>query len=186
MAKDFEREENCLIAQINADDKTNFEVAQNYGVASFPTLKYFNEGSTYEGRPQTYEGPRTIEGFRKFMNEKCQTDRTEGGKLGDKAGIIEEYEEIVKNFMKSKSNEDRFNVATNAEKEIKSDKGQVYLRVMSKVILEGSGYLEKESKRLTKVLDNDNVNEYKKDNFKAKLNVIGLFKSFKSIQHNEL
>ena len=68
------------MANIDADDKKNKDLAQKYGVAGFPTIKFFAKGSS---EPEAYEGGRTEADFVKFLNEKCGTHRAVGGGLTD-------------------------------------------------------------------------------------------------------
>ncbi len=44
VARAFAAESNCVVAQMDADDAQNKPIAQEYGVTSFPTIKFFPKG----------------------------------------------------------------------------------------------------------------------------------------------
>jgi thiol-disulfide isomerase/thioredoxin len=73
----------CIVANIDADAEPNRPLAQQYGVQSFPTIKFFPKG----GDPIEYEGGRQEADFVRFLNEKCGTHRAVGGGLNDEVGV---------------------------------------------------------------------------------------------------
>lgn len=56
----FGSEPDVVVAQVNADDMSNKEVAQRYEVRSFPTIKFFPKGSK---EPIAYSSGRSEEQF---------------------------------------------------------------------------------------------------------------------------
>lgn len=75
----------CVVANINADDKKNTHISQNYGVTGFPTFKFFSKDKK---EPEDYEGERTEAGIVAYLNEKCGTNRAVGGGLNDQVCSI--------------------------------------------------------------------------------------------------
>jgi len=92
---------------MDANAAQNREVATEYSVTSYPTLKFFPRKdspfatepleldisgqqlySKYNKHPIVYEKPRTEEGFTNFLNEHCGTFRAVGGGLNEKAGRL--------------------------------------------------------------------------------------------------
>jgi len=78
----FEPESDCIVANLDADDKRNAEIARKYDIKSFPTIKFFSKDNK-EGIP--YEGGRSEADFVAYLNEKCGTKRAVGGGLNDEA-----------------------------------------------------------------------------------------------------
>lgn len=160
VAQDFSGDDDCVVAQMDADDDANKPFAQRYGVSSYPTLMFFPKGD--KSNPQPYNGGRGEEDFIKFLNEKCQTWRVKGGMLSELAGrmptldgfaarwytsaadakntIYEEFIEYV-NTMKASPKSDKK----------KNEVAEYYMRVLDKAN-QSAGYIEKETKRLTTIL----------------------------------
>ena len=69
------------MANVDADAEANRPLALKYGIQSFPTIKFFQKGSS---EPEDYTGERTEQAFVDFLNEKCGTQRAVGGGLNEK------------------------------------------------------------------------------------------------------
>lgn len=160
VAQDFSGDDDCVVAQMDADDEANKPIAQRYGVSSYPTLMFFPKGD--KSNPQPYNGGRGEEDFLKFLNEKCQTWRTQGGVLSDLAGrmptldgfaarwytspadkrntVYGEFVEYVKTMKASPKSDKK-----------KNEVAEYYMRVLEKAN-QSADYIEKESKRLTSML----------------------------------
>ena len=68
----------------------------SHGVSGYPTIKYFARGS--KSAPEDYEGSRSLDSFVEFINERAGTQRKSDGTLGEKAGLVAEFDEIVAKF----------------------------------------------------------------------------------------
>ena len=75
----------CVVANLNADDKKNSHIGQNYGVTGFPTFKFFSKNSK---EPEDFDGERTEAGIVAYLNEKCGTNRAVGGGLNDQVSSV--------------------------------------------------------------------------------------------------
>ncbi|KAJ7104149.1 protein disulfide isomerase [Mycena belliarum] len=192
VAHTFKPESNCIVANVDGDDKKNQALAQKYGVSSFPTIKFFPKGST---EPEAYEGGRTEKDFVDFLNEKCGTHRAVGGGLSDQvssarlsagdglnrrgvfqAGRLPEFDALASKFFVATGNardllfKDAAALAASA--------GAVsshYLRVMEKLVNGTEGYLEKETKRLESILKKRSLAPAKLDEIKIKFNILRAF-----------
>ena len=71
-----------MIADFNADAQQNKPIASEYGVSSYPTVKFFPKGDNKT--PIAYDKPRTEVDFTSFLNEHCGTYRAPGGGLNDR------------------------------------------------------------------------------------------------------
>ena len=160
VAQDFSGDDDCVVAQMDADNEANKAVAQRYGVSSYPTLMFFPKGD--KSNPQPYTGGRDEEAFIKFLNEKCQTWRTKGGVLSDLAGRMPTLDGFAARWYTSPADQkssiynDFIEYISTMKASPKSDKkknevADYYLRVLDKAN-QSAGYIEKETKRLTSIL----------------------------------
>ena len=72
------------MANIDADDAKNKDIARKYDVSSYPTLRFFSMDNK-DGIP--YEGGRSEVDFINYLNEKCGTQRKIGGGLNDRVSM---------------------------------------------------------------------------------------------------
>lgn len=160
VARDFSGDDDCVVAQMDADNETNKPIAQKYGVSSYPTLMFFPKGD--KSNPQPYTGGRDEEAFIKFLNEKCQTWRTPGGVLSDLAGRMPTLDGFAARWYTSPADQrssiynDFVEYVTTMKASPKSDKkknevADIYMRILNKAT-DSAEYIEKETKRLTSIL----------------------------------
>lgn len=177
VARDFKPESNCIVANIDADAALNKELAGRYGVASYPTIKFFPRGGK---EVEDYEGARTEEAFVNFLNEKCGTNRAVGGGLNDQAGRLAELDAIAPKFL----------AAVGTARDVAYKEGialseglgsaaQYYVRVMERIVKDSEAYVDKESKRLASILNKRTLASAKLDEIKIKLNILKAFVSQK-------
>lgn len=175
VAKDFKPESNCIVANIDADAALNKELAGRYGVASYPTIKFFPRGGK---EVEDYEGARAEEAFVNFLNEKCGTNRAVGGGLNDQAGRLAELDAIAQKFL----------TAVGTARDVAYKEGialseglgsaaQYYVRVMERIVKDSETYIDKESKRLASILNKRMLASAKLDEIKIKLNILKAFVS---------
>ncbi|KAJ7274383.1 protein disulfide isomerase [Mycena haematopus] len=173
VAHTFKPESDCIVANIDADDKKNKALAERYGVGSFPTLKFFPKGTT---EPEKYEGGRDEADFVNFLNERCGTHRAVGGGLSDKAGRLAEFDALASKFFVAAADvratllQDAIALAETAGVVSKH-----YVRVMEKLYNGTEGYLEKEAKRLDSILKKRSLAPAKLDEIKIKSNILAAF-----------
>ncbi|KAF8656274.1 hypothetical protein AX16_002710 [Volvariella volvacea WC 439] len=173
VATTFLPESNCVVANLDADDQKNKDLAKKYEIRGFPTIKFFGKDNKEE--PEDYEGGRTEADIVAFLNEKCGTQRAVGGGLNDEAGRIPEFDSLASKF---------FLAAGSARNSIYQEalalsssgaSSKHYLRVMEKVVNGSEAYLAKESKRLASILAKRNLSPEKLDEIKIKANVLSAF-----------
>ncbi|KAG8212998.1 thioredoxin-like protein [Butyriboletus roseoflavus] len=173
VAKDFNSESNCIVANIDADAALNKEIAGRYGVASYPTIKFFPRGGK---DVENYEGGRSEEAFVTFLNERCGTHRAVGGDLNDEAGRLAELDAVAQKFLAAAGNARH---AIHKEAKALSDSLGVasnhYLRVMEKIVTHSEAYIEKESQRLASILSKRSLAPTKLDEIKIKANILNAF-----------
>ncbi|KAK1217264.1 hypothetical protein PQX77_020113 [Marasmius sp. AFHP31] len=166
-------ESDCIVANVDADDKKNSAISQRYGITGFPTIKFFPKGST---EPVNYEGPRSEEAFVNFLNEKCGTHRAVGGGLNDKAGLVPELDTLASKFFVATTDaRDSVYKEALALAETVGAVSKPYLRIMEKVVNSSEEYLKKEAKRLETILKKRNLAPAKLDEMKIKANILRSF-----------
>ncbi|KAI9009131.1 thioredoxin-like protein [Hyaloraphidium curvatum] len=173
VAKDFAREANCVVANLDATAATS--VAEKYGIQGYPTIKFFPAGGAKE--PVSYEGGRSEEDFIKFLNEKCGTHRTVGGGLAETAGKISELDEIAQE-LKSAS-ESAYAELVEKAKKVASDLGskgaQYYVKVMEKIASGKTGHAATELARLEKLIKAGSTDGAKADDISVRANILRSF-----------
>lgn len=177
VAKDFEFDDNCVVAQINAE--ANTKAAETYGIQSFPTIKFFGKGDVNK-TPVDYTGGRKEEDFLTYLNEHCKTFRSVGGKLNEKAGRIEALDAIA-GVWESTPASDRPTLLTKAKDALASaaDKGgEYYIKVMEKMS-DNAEYAKKEIKRLEGIIAKGTVDARRLDSFQIRVNILKAFDKVK-------
>ncbi|KAG6332449.1 hypothetical protein ID866_6641 [Astraeus odoratus] len=173
VARDFKPESNCIVANVDADAALNKELASQYGVSSYPTIKFFPRGGK---EVESYEGPRTEQAFVEFLNRKCGTHRAVGGGLDDKAGRLAELDTLAQRFVAATAGaRDEIYKEAVALSEGVGSASKHYLRVMEKVVNDSEAYIEKESKRLASILSKRTMSAAKLDEIKIKANILRAF-----------
>jgi protein disulfide-isomerase A6 len=134
-------------------------VCTDNDVQGFPTIKLFKEGQVIP-----YEGSRTADGVAEFINTHCGTERASNGLLSDKAGLIEEAKELVKEFIKA---EDKEAVV----EKVKAIKADLYASFMNRVIKNGVEKSKEDLAKMNKILSERKVSFKVLDNIKRRYNV---------------
>ncbi|KAF5367576.1 hypothetical protein D9758_003706 [Tetrapyrgos nigripes] len=173
VALDFEPESNCVVANLDADDKRNADIARKYDIKSFPTIKFF---STDNKEGEDYVGGRSEADFVEFLNEKCGTKRAVGGGLNDEAGRVPELDVLASKFFVATSDaknsvyQEALSLATSF-----GERSKHYLRVMEKIVNGTEDYIEKEVSRLESILSKRTLSSAKLDEMKIKANILRTF-----------
>ncbi|XP_068662430.1 probable protein disulfide-isomerase A6 [Aristolochia californica] len=174
VASVFKNDEDVVIANLDADKYKDF--AEKYGVSGYPTIKFF---SKVNKAGEDYDGGRDLEDFVNFINEQSGVNRDAKGQLTSKAGIVDDLDVLVKEFV-SVSNDDKKAIVSKLEEAVEKlegaavKSGKIYLRVAKKCINEGSEYAKKEIERLERILDKS-ISPSKADEFIIKKNILSTF-----------
>lgn len=186
VANDFSTDDNVLIAKVDADSPQNKEWARSLGVTGYPTIKFWPAGNKeYE----EYQSGRSEEALVKFINEKAGTHRVPGGELDDTAGIIEVLGPLVTKYV---DGEELAKITKEVQKEAESIKdaaqkkyAEYYVRVFDK-LKRIDGYVDKELTRLGGILAKGGLAPSKRDQIKAKTNILRTFVKEKADAKDEL
>ena len=168
-AKAFRRENNISIAEIDITKFRSFYFDMK--IVDLPTFKLFIQNSD----TINYEGHVNAKDIINFINDYCDSNRDVNGYLNDKAGIIDEMDDIIATFLKNPSNE-----LVQKAKAMQIENKQsfnYYIELMENVIQYGNSYLNNEETRLEKILQKyrnlESSNET--DALQIKLNIISVF-----------
>ncbi|KAG6817654.1 hypothetical protein H0H87_005411 [Tephrocybe sp. NHM501043] len=163
----------CIVANVDGDDKKNADLTKKYEVTGFPTIKFFPKGST---EPISYDGGRSEAEFVAFLNKKCGTQRAVGGGLTNQAGRLAEFDVLASKFFTASAGarDAIFKEATLLAASAGAA-SKHYLRVMEKVVNSSEAYIQKESTRLAKILDKKTLAASKLDEIKIKANILSAF-----------
>ncbi|KAG6873925.1 hypothetical protein C0995_008964 [Termitomyces sp. Mi166 len=169
----YEAESDCIVANVDGDDKKNSDLTKKYDVTGFPTIKFFSKD---DKEPITYDLGRTEAAFVDFLNEKCGTHRAVGGGLSDQAGRLPEFDSLASKFFVAGADarDSIFKEASVLAASV-GEASKHYLRVMEKVVNGSDAYVQKEAARLAKILEKKNLSPSKLDEIKIKANILSAF-----------
>ncbi|KAI9149194.1 disulfide-isomerase erp38 [Paramyrothecium foliicola] len=175
LATDFALDDHVVIAKVDAEAPNSKATAQDQGVTSYPTIKWFPAGSK---EALSYEGGRGEADFISWVNEKAGTHRVVGGGLDAVAGTIETLDAIVAKFT---GGADIAEITAEIKKQAANltDKAQqkyseYYVRVFDKISA-NQGYVAKELNRLQGILSKGGLAASKRDEIQTKINVLRKF-----------
>lgn len=178
LAQDYAAEPNVLIAKIDAEAENAKATAQEQGVKSYPTIKFFPKGST---SPEPYEGSRTEEALLDFMNGKAGTYRVAGGKLNELGGTIPSLDSIVSRVTGGETIASLSEELKGAASGLKDKYAEYYVKVADK-FGKNQGYVEKELARLQGLLMKGGLAPEKVDDLTSRSNILRRFKDGDSVQ----
>ncbi len=169
-----------LIAEVGVEDFSPFknkDLAEKYGVErdNFPTLILFINGNT--DKPIKFNDDYTYTNILKFIKKNSQI-------IIQLNHCLPEFDRIVAKFSSKKVSKDKQKkFLKEAKKKFDSltdenDKrwGQVYVKIMEKVIERGIKFIESEEQRVLNILSGK-VTETKRNELQARLNIIQSFYS---------
>ncbi|CAE6454396.1 unnamed protein product [Rhizoctonia solani] len=171
ISKTFKPDSKCIIANYDADNAMNKDIAARYHVRSYPTIKFFPKGSSNK-EAISYDLGRSEADFVKFLNEQCGTQRAVGGGLNELAGRLPSLDTLAQSFY-SADKAVRETIYTEAK--AAGENASYYVRVMEKLTSTGEAWIEKEVKRLEGILGKRSMAQSKLDEIKRKVNVLNSF-----------
>lgn len=178
VAQDFSAEANILIAKVDAEAENAKATAQEHGVKSYPTIKYFPKGST---TPEPYEGSRTEEALLEFMNGKAGAYRMAGGRLNEFGGTVPSLDSIVQRLSGGDTIASLSEELKGAASGLKDKYAQYYVKVADK-LSQNHGYVEKELARLQGLLKKGGLAPEKADDLTSRSNILMRYRNGASVQ----
>ncbi|KAL8305349.1 hypothetical protein RB601_009589 [Gaeumannomyces tritici] len=175
LATTFSLEDDVVIAKVDAEAENSKATAQDEGVQSYPTIKFFPKGSK---EAQPYNGGRTEQDLVKFLNEKTGAQRAVGGGVDATAGTLAAIDAIVVKYTGGTSLSDAAAEAKKAAADLKEEAqikyAEYYLRVFDK-LNKNENFVSKELARLEGILKKGGLAPAKQDELTRKTNVLRKF-----------
>lgn len=171
LANDFSSEPNVLVAKVDAEAENAKATAQDQGVKSYPTIKFFPKGSS---TPIAYEGGRGEADFVTYLNEKAGTYRAVGGGLDAKAGTIDALDTILAKLQTGATAASITADVTAAAKGLKGKYAEYYVKVLGKAGASQT-YAQKELARLEGLLKKGGLAPEKLDDLVSRTNILRKF-----------
>lgn len=172
------------IAKVDAEAPNAKATAQEQGVKSYPTIKFFPKG---QDTPVAYEGGRSEADFIGFLNEKAGTHRAVGGGLDATAGTIDALDAIVGKYIEG-GQSTLASLSKEAQKAAGSlsDKyAQYYVKVMDKLD-KNQKYVNEEIARLQGIVKKGGLAPEKLDDITKRSNILKRFTTAQSEDKSEL
>ena len=171
-AKAFKRENDIGIAEIDISKFRSFYFDMK--IVDLPTFKLFIKNSD----TINYEGHINAKDIVTFINDYCDSYRDVNGFLNERAGIIDEMDDIVTEFMKNQSHE-----MIQKAQLIQIPKNQqfdYYIEIMENILKKGNGFLMNEENKLEEELKQkrNNGSSDETDLIQIKLNILSVFLSY--------
>ena len=170
LAQAFASEKGVLIAKVDCEAPNAKATAQDAGVTSYPTIKYYPKGST-EAVP--YDGSRAEAHLVSFMNEKAGTHRAMGGGLDTIAGTIPSLDELVATL--KTGGVKAYSDLESAAGALQGKYAEYYAKVAKKAEA-NQKYAEKEFTRLQGMLKKGGLAPEKIDDLTSRSNILSKFK----------
>jgi len=188
VAKDLAEIDSVLTAEVGIKDygdKDNSALGEKYGVvkADYPVLFVFTKNKDtgeMEHHRFTDNDDFKADTIKTFIRQKA-------GIYLPLPGCIEEFDNLATRLLTAENAGEKGKVMAEAEKTFlaipaessNKGKGDIYIKIMRKIVKEGNQFAETEMKRVKKVLKEGKIADNKKDAMEKRINVLRSF-----IQHD--
>ncbi|KAI3675980.1 hypothetical protein L1987_85576 [Smallanthus sonchifolius] len=171
LAAAFKKEDDVIIAKLDAQKYKDLE--KKYSVLGYPTLKLFSKNNK---GGEIYGGEFDLDSLVNFINDKCGTGRDRNGQLTSTAGIVENLNKLVKDFLSAGDDDKKQKYSIIEEEAGNLDGplaryGKIYTKIAQSCMAKGAGYAKNELKRLERILSKS-VNPLKAEEFTLKKNIL--------------
>jgi len=167
LATAFANEAGVVIAKVDADEHK--ELASRFEITGFPTLKWFPK---HDKSGLAYDGARDVDSFLLYINNGAKTFRDKHGSLTEKAGRIDNLDEIVAKFADAADKEALIKEAQALADD--SADAKYYIKALSSVAADKE-FASKEKARLEKLIASGSLTGKKKDEFTKRKNILSVF-----------
>jgi protein disulfide-isomerase A6 len=174
LATVYKPDSHVVIAKVDADKHK--ELATKYGVSGYPTLIFFPKTDKAGVK---YEAGRDLKDFVAYLNEKAGTQRTEEGRLSDKAGRLEALDALAKEFAAAAETEHasilaKAEAALAAVEETLKKDASYYVKVMKTAAEKGKDFIKTETQRIARMMTSA-MKDDKLDEFTKRKNILDAF-----------
>lgn len=159
LASIFREEKDMKFGLTDCDKKLDFCLTVN--VEAVPTIRVYTFGDKFD-----FKGTRELPYLLKFVNEKCDKQRTPSGKIDE--SIINPPFKLISEFMSSDSKKDLLG-------KIDGSKHEVYKLIMERIIKNGNRIIDKDIQNCESLLKDNSVSGESLDKVKSRLEALKLF-----------
>ncbi|KAF8450040.1 protein disulfide-isomerase A4 precursor [Kalaharituber pfeilii] len=172
VATDYVRDEEVVIAKLNAEDLGSKATAEKYGITGYPTLKFFPKGSN---EPVICDAGRSEADILAWVNKRAGTHRVPGGGLDATAGRIAVLDDIIQKFQEDTSSLNTLTEeVTKAAADLTDKYASYYVKVLKK-LAKSTDYVANETKRLERIIAKGNLAPEKADDITIRQNILKQF-----------
>ncbi|XP_013772581.1 endoplasmic reticulum resident protein 29-like [Limulus polyphemus] len=166
-----------LIAEVGIQDygdKENSDIGERFNVKKddFPVLKLFVEKST---DPITYTGDFKADAIKAFIRQHSNVRLVLNKCLPQFDELAEKFVSTEKKEKQEKILKEAKDLAATLDKEEERKYGDVYVKMMQKIIERGNGFVASEAERV-KNIKNGKITDAKKEEMQGRLNILESFK----------
>ena len=179
VAKELSSTNDLLISDVGVEefgDKFNLDLAQKFGIEGkddLPRIFLFKKNSL--DKPVTFSGDWNAGNIKSFIRSNSNLRLL-------LEGCVEQLDDLAEKFVAAKDKDSRENVmkeATKVIEELKESKdktsGDIYIKLMQKVLERGDKFLLSELERVKNLLSGGKMNDAKKKNLQQRVNIIQSF-----------
>merc|ERR1712216_71832 len=163
-----------LVADVGVSeygDKDNSDISERYSIKNddFPQYRLWLKGTGSTGTPESYKGDKKSDAFLRFVQEKAGVWVGLPGQVATLDALAKEFATGDKDAVLKK-----VEAAVKALDEKDAESGKYYAKVMSKAKA-AADFVQKETDRLQKMVDDGSVTAAKKVQFGRRLNILSSF-----------
>jgi protein disulfide-isomerase A6 len=166
-AQAFLPESNVSLGTVNCDQY--HELCKTHSIERYPTFKLFLKGEVREP-----SDPHSADDFVTYLNQNCGTERSVGGLLTNRSGLVDSAQPIVTEFLESGDK------ASAVEKMRQIAGAEFYVRIMERYLASGADQLEKDRVVMAGILAERKGSWNALDGMQRRYNVVCQFLPAKS------
>lgn len=183
LAKLYSTDKDMVVAQIDAD--FNKEFVKRYSIETYPKMILWPKGTNKQ--PIDYQSYWILESLVMFLNQYTSTQRRADGSLAKEAGLMLEFDGLIKRFFDEKEKRDahfeQLGAIIKSDPEKKGMAGVYYVKVMEKVDAQGVDFIPREVLRLSKLIgETGAVPQQTWEELQVKRNILKQFASHAGVE----
>jgi len=163
-------------------DKDNSDLAERFNVKKddYPVVILFQK-DTKSGKLKDFrfDDEFTANDLKNFVRQKT-------GIYLPLPGCLEDFDILADKLMTTSDAGSKGKLVVEAEKtrdkldDDKKKKAEIYIKIMHKIVSEGENFIEKETARVKKIMDDGKISESKKKQLEQRINILKSFPRQKS------
>jgi len=106
-----------------------------------------------------------------FLNDYCETSRSDLGQLSSEVGVLDQVTEIVEDFVRSRDPRHLADIK-------RFENTEIYVEIMNGILERGTDWIEAECQRLQSLVQDESASQESLDRLQKRLNVLIVFLDF--------